>query len=246
MRRDLDMCALERTSVLSCLLVSRRPERVLEALENFRRQSHPCCELIVVLHGQSMPAAELSAGSRRVVVLQAPMSIGLGDCLNLAASHARGKYWAKMDDDDYYGPDYLARIHALLETAAAEVAGMPLLFTRFESDGAVYCDPSRLTFAYRVADGWRPGEICGATLAGTTDVLRRIPFVSDRRQGVDSQFLNDCSHQGVRIAVGDGFGYLCRRSADASHHTWEGDEDGVRARGLRLNPEQGAAAGLPS
>ncbi|MGY1410432.1 glycosyltransferase family 2 protein [Luteimonas sp. A611] len=246
MRRDLDVRVPTRTSMLSCLLVTRRPERVLEALENFRRQSHTCCELIVVLHGQEMPPVELSAGSRRVVVLEAPMSVGLGDCLNLAVSRARGEYWAKMDDDDYYAPEYLTRVHALLEMAAAEVVGMPLLFTRFESDGAVYCDPSRLGFAFHVADGWRRGEICGATLAGTTDVLRRLPFGSGRRRGVDSQFLDDCSRQGIRIAVGDGFGFLCRRSADASQHTWEGDEDGVRARGLRLDPEQRTAAGLPA
>lgn len=245
MRRDLDQ-GVPGVSMLSCLLVTRRPERLLEALENFRRQTHPCCELVVVLHGQSGLRADLSVEGRRVAVLEAPMSMSLGDCLNLAFSRARGEYWAKMDDDDYYAPEYLTRLHALLETPGVEVAGMPLLFTQFESDGAVYCDTSRLPFAFRVGDGWRRGEICGATLGGTSDVLRRIPFGNDRRRGVDSRFLDECSGQRVGLAVGDGFGFLCRRSVDASQHTWEGDEDGVRARGLRLNREQRAAAGLPA
>lgn len=244
-RRDLDLDAPVSTAMVSCLLVTRRPARMLEALDNFRRQAHPDCELIVVLHGHKRPAGEVSAGSRRVVVLEAPTSMSLGDCLNLAASHARGVYWAKMDDDDYYAPEYLMRLHALLETTDAEVTGMPLVFTRFESDDAVFCDLSRLAFAARVGDGWRRGEICGATLGGTTDLLRRISFGSDRRHGVDSQFLDDCSRQGIRIAVGDGFGFLCCRNADMSQHTWAGDEEGVRARGLRLDPEQRAAAGLP-
>ncbi|VXA94576.1 conserved hypothetical protein [Luteimonas sp. 9C] len=245
MRSDIDRLHYQRSApLISCLLITRRPERLRGALENFRRQLYPNCELIMVLHGHHVPDIDLSAKGRRVMALEAPTSVGLGDCLNLAAARASGDFWAKLDDDDYYAPEYLTRMHALIEMAPAEVVGMPLLFTHFESDDTVYCDVPKLDGAFRFEKGWRSGGICGATLAGRTEILRRIPFRSDRRRGVDSRFLDDCSSEGVRIAVGDGFGFVCHRSADISQHTWEGDEKGVRARGFLLPPSQRALAGV--
>lgn len=241
---DLGLLAPCSTALMSCLLVTRRPGRLASALASFTRQSHPNCELIVVLHGFSTPLSLPATDGRRIQVIEAPVTMSLGDCLNLAASRARGDYWAKLDDDDLYASSYLERMQSLIEAADAEVAGMPLVFTRFESDGAVYCDLPKLALSYRTGEQWQRGEVCGATLAGSAAILRRVPFRTGRRQGVDTLFLDDCSRLGARIVVGDGFGYLCQRSSDTSQHTWEGDERGVRERGIRLQEDRLAAMGL--
>lgn len=221
--------------VVSCLMATKRPARLLEAVEMFRRQTYPHRELIIVMHG-SDELPKVDVAGCRVVVLSAPASFGLGDCLNIAAERARGEYWAKMDDDDYYSEKYIARMVGLLDMSRADIAGMPLLFTHFLSDDSLYWDPARLDFAFRVRDGaWRSGEICGATLAGRRDMLGKVPFRSALRQGIDSAFLDDCARDGARIVVGDGFGYICRRSADRRDHTWEGDEKGIRSRGVRFD-----------
>lgn len=223
--------------LVSCLLVSKRPERIRAFVDAFNHQSYPAKELIVVIHGDDgswdEPLAD-SSGSR-VVVLNASFSLGLGDCLNMAFAEARGQFWAKFDDDDYYGPEYLGDLMRVMQNTDCDIAGKPLVFTAFEIDDSLFWDPSRHDLTHTLhARGWPRGVVCGATLAGRREVLEQIRFSNHRRYGADSVFLDDCARHGFRLVVGDAFGFACRRSAEAGFHTWEGEENGVRARGRRV------------
>lgn len=219
--------------LVSCILVTKRPENFRQALSNFEHQTYSNRELLVVLHSsESGSWPELGDLGSAVTVMVASPSQSLGDCLNMAIARAGGRFWAKMDDDDYYAPEYLRRLICLLRQTDAELTGMPKVFTLFESDLSLFWDPERLDLAFALHEkGWQRGEICGATLAGTVDLATRVRFPSSRRQGADSLFLDSCEQQGARMVVGDGFGYVCHRSARRKDHTWGGDEDVVRARG---------------
>ncbi|KQY49822.1 hypothetical protein ASD14_13965 [Lysobacter sp. Root494] len=236
-RADLGL-PLSSPAKVSCLLVSRRPERIEACIAMFMRQRYPARELIVVLHGEPGQATVLPQAGQlvhRIHVMHAASELGLGDCLNLAFAQARGEYWAKLDDDDHYGPDYLSDLMLMAAHVDCDIVAKPLVFTAFESDDSLYWDPGKQRFAHMLYPaGWPRGVVCGATLAGRRGVLESVPFPNRRRHGADSAFLDACGQRGMRLLASDGFGFACHRSAQASFHTWEGDEAEIRARGLRV------------
>src|SRR5690606_6699697 len=84
-------------------------------------------QLVLVTHGFAAPddlvARAHELGLRDVVVHQADPALTLGECLNAAVERADGDVVAKMDDDDLYGPHYLADQLRALDFSGADVVG---------------------------------------------------------------------------------------------------------------------------
>jgi len=86
-------------------------------LECFRRQTWPAKELIVYDTGGAPSPTLRDAGDARYV--HAPTHVTLGAKRRLLLGLARGKVVAHFDDDNVYGPDYLATM--VPHCAAAEL-----------------------------------------------------------------------------------------------------------------------------
>src|SRR5436305_443193 len=102
--------------LVSCVMATKdRPEFFRVALACFLRQTYTDSELIVVDDGE--PAVEaLCAGIGRVRYLRLAQPTLLGTKLNLGIAAARGQIIQKLDDDDYYHPDFLRTAVARLPT----------------------------------------------------------------------------------------------------------------------------------
>ena len=85
-----------------------RPDLLPTTLRAFAEQSWPNRELIVLDDGEQYPVDEAAVAAVGGRVLRMEPGITLGEKLNLGAAEARGALLAKMDDDDYFAPDYLA------------------------------------------------------------------------------------------------------------------------------------------
>jgi glycosyltransferase involved in cell wall biosynthesis len=98
------------------------------ALRCFQHQSYGSRELIVVDDGRDFPvdpSAIEGVGGRLITV---PTGTPLGIKLNLAAAAATGRYCMKMDDDDWYGPDYITTMLDALQASQRLVCRPTLLF----------------------------------------------------------------------------------------------------------------------
>lgn len=222
---------------VSCLLVSKRPHVVVQALRRLQAQTYADCEIIVLMHGVDVPEAlraeALDGGA--IQIMSAPASLCLGECLNLAFSRASGEFWFKFDDDDSYGPHYIEDLMRYASVLDHDLVGKPMAFHHFASDDALYCDPQQYGHANTLYRGhWEDGVVCGATLGGRRAVLETIPFPMSRRHGTDSAFLAACRREGLSLLVGDPFNFVACRSSDARQHTWVGNEAEVRTRGILL------------
>ena len=110
---------------VSCILATgNRLAFTRQAIRCFLRQTYDDSELIVVDDGAE-PASDICAGLCRVTYIRLTEPTLLGTKLNIGVERSQGRVIQKLDDDDYYRPEFLERAVASLphdESACAVVA----------------------------------------------------------------------------------------------------------------------------
>lgn len=107
---------------VSCILATgNRPAFTRQAIRCFLRQTFDDAELIVVDDGQES-VAELCEGLFRVRHVRLESPTNLGQKLNIGIDGARGSIIQKLDDDDFYRQDFLARSVSELPTGNGAAA----------------------------------------------------------------------------------------------------------------------------
>jgi glycosyltransferase involved in cell wall biosynthesis len=116
-------------ALVSVIVATRdRPRFLALLLEYYRGQTYASRELIVVDDGQVHPVDAAAIARVDGRLLQLPDPAPLGTKLNLAAEAARGRYCAKMDDDDFYGTRYLETLVRTVEARSARRCEPTLAF----------------------------------------------------------------------------------------------------------------------
>lgn len=93
--------------LVSCIMPTRdRREFIPQALRCFLRQSYENSELIVVDDGRDAVGG-LCEGLTRVRYIRLHRPATTGTKLNIGIQRARGEILQRLDDDDYYHPDFL-------------------------------------------------------------------------------------------------------------------------------------------
>ncbi|MCU1429896.1 MAG: hypothetical protein JWL83_3896 [Actinomycetia bacterium] len=225
-----------REPLVSVLCSSMRPERAEAVFEAFARQTYAARELIFVTNAAGFDTDLLHRLASRVAntkILHVDPAATLGECLNAALDVSSGRYVAKWDDDDTYGPEYLRDALLAFRYADAAVVGKTTFYAYMEStDATVLREPGR-EFSY-------VNRVAGGTIVADRDQVGSIRFASLPR-GTDTRFLQDCREAGLRIFSADRFNYLLYRQAERHQHTWavtdrDFEKDAVRvASGVALD-----------
>lgn len=93
--------------LVSCIMATRdRRDFIPEALRCFSRQTYPESELVIVDDGRDS-VADLCEDIPRVRYIRLHRPSTTGTKLNIGIERARGEILQKLDDDDYYHPDFL-------------------------------------------------------------------------------------------------------------------------------------------
>lgn len=213
---------------VSALVSTHRPGRLNDALETlagFRDVSlQPC----ILTHGFETDPQELHARARdlgleNLVLLNAPRSAALGDCLNLLVKAADGAVLAKVDDDDLYGPHYLADLLRAQRFSGADIVGKQAHYLHLASR-----DATLLRFSDR-EHRWTD-LVMGPTITGSAELFASVPFQS-RAIGEDTAFLQDAAAAGARIYSADRFNFCQIRQPRAEGHTWAVEDDQILGTG---------------
>ena len=111
---------MNQTPLISVIIPCYNCEHFLrEAVDSSLAQSYPNVEVIVVNDGSIDGSAGImqSYGSRIVVITQ--VNSGLAAARNAGIRASRGEYLAFLDSDDWWDPEFLAKMeHALKESDA--------------------------------------------------------------------------------------------------------------------------------
>jgi hypothetical protein len=115
--------------VITVIAPHARPEFTANLLANWRRQRKVESHLVVVENGPGVGSVAADEGC--TVICSGPHQ---ADAMNVGLEWLRnngGGTWARFDDDDYYGPAYLARVERL-GGAGLIVSGMPWRFVMLD------------------------------------------------------------------------------------------------------------------
>jgi glycosyltransferase involved in cell wall biosynthesis len=191
--------------------VSERASLLRQAVKYFLRQTQSDTELIIVGEGAGSFDALFPAGAP-IRHLPTSSNTNLGEKLNLGIEAARGSIIQKLDDDDYYHPEFLATMVSAVEGRSPNqvLAGID-------------CCPVLITQTGDLK--WTGhGRFAGGTLCFPKQLWRQCPF-RDVARNVDKWFLEDHDFERVRVCRPGLYIYVRHRGT----HLWthRGDQDVV-------------------
>lgn len=233
-----------RKPTVSVVLATRRPDLVAQACAQVEAQRNVEVELILARHGfQGGGEVPGSPGPSRVD-LDLPSDTPFGTVLNIASLRAGGDWLLKMDDDDWYGPDFIADLVLAQRYSAAEVTGVPPEFW--------YLEGRDTTVRHRWTSEVFVDFVAGGSLLVDRRTFAEVGGFRPLRRHVDAALLRAVRESGGRIYRTHGLGYHLRRGAHG--HTWLHDDDDLvddeRTAWVRPGfvaaPMLGGTAGLPS
>jgi spore maturation protein CgeB len=217
--------AAQRPTV-SALVSTIRPWQLEHIFQMVGSQRNVECQLVLLTHGFEPEGAVLDGlkqkyGLRDMVLLTAPRSVPLGACLNMCVDAASGDVLTKMDDDDFYGSQYLSDQLYALEYSGADVVGKQAHYMYLSALNATLLRFPEWEHRYT-------RSVMGPTIMGHAGTFRRFPF-ANVGQGEDSGFLKDVAADGAVVYSSDRFNYCQQRST--SDHTWTVTEAELLASG---------------
>jgi len=207
-----------------------RCEQIEHILSNFRRQTYPRKELIIVVNQgerEYLHIKNVVADEEGVRAYLMPSDYRAATALNLGAQLAKGNWLFRFDDDDSYGSEYIADSLLMLKADASDLIGKFASFVQVSDEADVYHRPhiesSFMLRAYKAADlGQIGAALSGATFGIRVDILQRCPFPDESLSTADSGFLEKLRVEipDARIVKTDWYNYTMGRRRNGASHTW--------------------------
>ena len=213
--------------LVSVITVSKRPQLLEECLKKYKQQTYKNREWIVVVNKENTELDKFKElvklySDVRMEIIHEENNIGV--CLNLGIELAKGKLWFKMDDDDFYGPNYLTDMILAWKTSGADLIGKPPAYMYSKREDALYLRNSHTT-SNTIAS--KTDTVCGATITGMKDSMDLNQFSQRLRACVDSHYLECAFGHGMRVHLTDIYNFIIYRSDKEDAHTWRPDESTI-------------------
>lgn len=185
---------------------------------NYTRFKYPHRELIIILNNNKLNINnyKLKAnGLKDIQIFQLDQKCTLGECLNFGIKHSKYNYISKMDDDDYYGANYLIDLMNVFKYTDAKVTGKSTRFVYFEDSNILGI------YSPNYENGYVSGNIAGGTLTFKKEILEKVKFRYLNGAGTDKYFLEDCNSTKIKMFSSDKYNYVYIKHKNSDDHTWK-------------------------
>ncbi|WP_424767720.1 glycosyltransferase [Paenibacillus sp. sgz302251] len=199
-------------SVVTC---TSKPSFLRVMLNNYERQRWGNKEWIVVVNNDKADLSryqQLAARLKHVRVYRLPSRYTLGSCLNFASALAKHSYIAKMDDDEYYAPNYLTDMMRAFRKSGADVVGKRAYF--------IHLSGKSLLIQRFFTQNRFVSILAGGTLVYKKSVWKRVKF-SNHSLGEDVTFCRACRRKGYKLYAGNFYNFCALRRKQSNSHTWK-------------------------
>lgn len=183
-----------------------RPENLEHVLANFRRQKFPFKKLVIVMNGRARDWHAVTTQVRLDSAVVLTSDAHQSAAKNTALSEIRkrgGGFTVTMDDDDWYGPQYLTEACGYAKTY--DVIGKSRHFLSVDGN---------LWLCGREQANREVGWLTGGTIACWAETAPEYPM---DREGEDATFCSVAARHGMRIFGTDLYHYLYRRESKQDH-----------------------------
>lgn len=206
---------------VSVIIPTNRPESFKYLLENVSRQVNVKFELLIATHGFTMSEADAESvrecdSVERLIVLAPDAAKPLGAVLNELVDESTGDFIIRMDDDDWYGPNYAADMVHAINFSGAELVGKSATYIYFESSNST-------VLTLEGSDHRYTDFVRGATFAGPRETFEKFRF-PELGVSEDSTVLKKIKAAGGKIYASDRFNFIVNRFSDKNRHTWLADD----------------------
>jgi hypothetical protein len=206
---------IKKYPTVSVLVSTLRPDDLSHLLAQLQNQTLPSFELLLGLHGfDLLPShkrqiTELNRRKVKVTTVKFSQEKVLGEILTALAESSASEFIAKMDDDDYYGPEHLRDLLDAAISTGADVVGRAMNY--------VYLEPLDVTVRRFAPHGVQAVElwsdwVCGGTILVKRDSAQAAGWFGSGNTGVDRFLLSGVTNTGGKIWRTFGAGYIYRRT----------------------------------
>jgi GT2 family glycosyltransferase len=209
--------------LISIIACTNRASFLPNIIENFTRQTLADKELILILNTTTIEPEfadqELSTHQIKHKILQFSEEITLGECLNHGIQHAAYPVFAKFDDDDYYGPNYLNEAANALHETNADVIGKSTFYIYFEHNKELRLYHPGHENLWISNNGNNYFQyLHGASLIIKKDIWEKIsfPYVNI---GEDTLFQKQCFQMKIPMFSTSKLHFAYKRYTIPNHHT---------------------------
>lgn len=212
-----EKCSMSSQPEVSIIVATSKLKYIDNIFSNYVRLIYPNKELIIILNKNQLNKNDYIlkfTGIKNVRIFQLDQSCTLGECLNFGVQQARYNYISKMDDDDYYGPNYLTDLMNVFKYTDAHVTAKVSRFIYFEHNNILGI------FSPNYENKYVYNNIAGGTITFKKEVFNTVKF-KNLNCAEDRQFCLDCHSSGLKIYSADKYNYIYMRHKDLGEHTWK-------------------------
>lgn len=196
--------------LISIVIVTKR-NNINKIIDNYKRQIYINKELIIIINNENIDKnffiKKLNENNINYKIYQNNNNVTLGECYNYSINILNGKYFCKMDDDDYYDEKYIINQLYLLKKYNCDIIGKSYFYLYDSYNNILYSK-----FINNI--------ILGGTMIIKKNVFDKIKF-DNLNRGEDTNFLKKASKNKFKIYSSsiDDFVYI-RYTNDIDHHTY--------------------------
>ncbi|WML35834.1 glycosyltransferase family 2 protein [Clostridium sp. OS1-26] len=212
-----EKCSKTSQPEVSIIVPTSKAKYIDNIFTNYTRFNYPYRELIIILNNNKLNMKDYkikAEGLKGVRIFQLDERCTLGECLNFGIKQSKYNYISKMDDDDYYGENYLTDLMNVFKYTDAQVTGKTTRFIYFEDNNTLGI------FSPNYENRYVPSNIAGGTLTFKKEIFEKVKFRSVNISE-DSYFLIACNNAGIKIFSADKYNYVYMRHKNLYEHTWK-------------------------
>tara|TARA_Y100000766_G_C18914134_1_gene610080 strand:+ start:1222 stop:5316 length:4095 start_codon:yes stop_codon:yes gene_type:complete len=222
--------------LVSLVTCTNRPDMISNIMRNYRRQTWENRELIIVIDCEDIAFEEIktSLGNQEnVIIHKVANGLSLGHCFNAGMELSKGDFIAKFDDDDLYGPDYIADQLLPFKYTDADIVGKLCTF--------MYHEKSDNTYIRFPNNRHKYGDlVLGPTFFFKREVSENVKM-RDLSKSEDTNFLKDSLKAGYKIYATDPYNFVYMRKKVEGFHTWDATDEQLLSNAVALgskDPEE--------
>src|SRR5699024_8723307 len=199
------------------IVTTKRKGSLRGLIQNLNSQINVNLEVILLTHGYELNLSEKDAlfamADFDLKILNESEDISFGQCLNECVDEITHDHVIKMDDDDYYFPNFLIDLYIGMRYTDASIVGKNAFFFYLEADNMV--GQRRMDFQFKNVK-----EVKGNTILCKAETMREYGF-SDIPRHVDSDFIIRIREDGGEIYSIHPYDMCVYRASDKSGHTYQ-------------------------
>lgn len=207
---------------ISMVCSSNRINNYKLILDNFNRQKYKNKELVIIYNIDKCDELEkiIDIGiSENIIIKQVDEKISLGSCLNIGIELCSGEIISKIDDDDFYGSNYLTDMYYSMLISNADLVGKCACFIYSLENKQLWIKSFYINYENYTYQANKINFICGPTLFFKKHVWLKSKF-RDINVSEDSCFINDAKENNFTIYASDIFNF-CQIRTNLENHTWK-------------------------